>query len=105
MVPATGKIEYRFQIEPNSVILGVMPIPGAGLIQLTEVCSDHALFQDALSGGALLTAGAVNDESVSYTLFPCAWEASGDGWFRFELWATPGSTQYVTLLVGEVKPC
>lgn len=105
IVPLTGKIEYRFQLEPNSVILGVMPFPASGLFQLTEVCTDHSLFQDPTSGVRLLTTGSDNDESTPYTLFPCAWEASGDGWFKFEVWGDAGSPQYVILLVAEVKPC
>lgn len=105
VVPATGKIEYRFQLEPNSVILGLMPFPLSGLFQLTEVCTDHQLFQDATSGAVILTAGSATDDSTPYTLLPCAWEASGDGWFKFEVWNDAGATQYVLLLVAEVKPC
>lgn len=104
VTPASGTVQFNFQLDPGSRIIAAWIAPSTGIFQITDLCNGHELIQDAGSGLGPTGLGPVG-EAVSFFLLPCPWVVMGSGLFSFQAWAAPGTVQYVILMVAQVKPC
>lgn len=108
-IPASGKVEYNFRLEPGSIIWGLFPLntdtdfDGPVTVQLRDIGLGHDFFQSPISTDQLQASDPGSD-------FPCytliaPHPVVGDGLFSFEMWG-PVGTLYVMLLgVAEVTDC
>ena len=113
VIPAGGKIEYNFHLEPGSLIMGFWATPknAAGnsgdpfAIQLTDIGLQHQFFQEPVQTDFLITQGAQQGRFPSITMLPEAHPVVGESFFTLEVWGTVGDTFVMILLVAEVTDC
>ena len=105
VVGASGNIRFNFHLVPGSLIFGVIMTPFV-TFQITDLNLGHQLFQEPLD--SFTTVGVDgNQEGLmpSLFLFPAPWPVTGDGLFRFDAWASPGTNVFCLLHVAEVTDC
>lgn len=113
IVPAGGKIEYNFHLQPGSLIIGGWYTPknapgNSGnpfTIQLTDIGLQHQFFQEPVQTDFLITQGAQFGRFPSITLLSTPHPVVGEAFFSLEVWGTPGDFYTQVLLVGEVTDC
>jgi hypothetical protein len=107
-IPASGKIQYNFRLQPGSIIWGMfvdnnLNFDGTITIQLHDVALGHDFFQSPISTDQL----QVNEAGLD---FPCftpmlPYPVVGDGLFSFEMWGPAGNVFVMLLGVAEVTDC
>lgn len=109
-IPASGKVEYNFRLEPGSIIWGLFPLntstdgfSGPITVQLRDIGLGHDFFQSPLSTDQIQTSNA-GDDFPSETLIP-PYPVVGDGLFAFEMWGPVGAVFVMLLGVAEVTDC
>lgn len=106
IVPASGKINYNFQLPAGSLVWGFWLVLSPDfVIQLTAVDLGHKLFQEPAAAAQLITQGSDRGRYPSFTLLPCPLPVVGEGLFTLEAWGTPGDRFYMVLGVAEVTDC
>ena len=80
-------------------------LPGATLgavFQLTDMELRHDLFQDPMNVEFMDSSGTFNT-FPGYTVLPAPHPVTGEGLFRFQVWAPPGSRIAFRLMIAEVN--
>ena len=110
-IPASGKVEYNFRLEPGSIIWGMFPLTteagdfaaGAVTVQLRDIGLGHDFFQTPISTDQLQVFNGGADFPAATLIAP--YPVTGDGLFAFEMWGPVGQTFVMVLGVAEVTDC
>lgn len=110
-IPASGKVQYNFRLQPGSIIWGLFPLNtstdflGPVSVQLRDVELGHDFFQSPISTDQLQVKGDwAGVDFPSYTpMLPHP--VVGEGLFTFEMWGPVGTLFVMLLGVAEVTDC
>jgi hypothetical protein len=100
---ASGKITYNFHLVPGSLIWGLMTMDNT--VQLTDVGTGHALFQEPVGGFVAGVKGRQFGNIPSFFLLPTPWPVTGTGLWTLEAWGAEASRFVMLLGVAEVVDC